>query len=70
MPIMSLGCKHTSKNRHSYTMTSQMLYIMSSASFASEVTEITGTVFLLKEYLKAFTIENTSIQTTMIEQVL
>lgn len=39
MPIMSLGCKHTSKSGHSYTMTSQMLYIMSSASFASEVTD-------------------------------
>lgn len=38
MPIISLGCKHTSKKSHSYAMASQILYLMSSASFASEVT--------------------------------
>lgn len=37
MPIISLGCKRTSKKSHSYAMASEILYIMSSASFASEV---------------------------------
>lgn len=38
MPIMSLGCKYTSKKNHSYTVASQILYILSSVSFAGEVT--------------------------------
>lgn len=37
MPIISLGCKRTSKKSHSYAMASEIRYIMSSASFASEV---------------------------------